>query len=382
MIIIVAPYTPVGRSSEPHLGAARKIEMVVGLLSRCDPFIVMINTAHNSNVKAPLTVAATQVGGVDVVEVTLPTSTNRRTGKLWNLFDVQAAIECVLNLGEPQLVWLYNGYAFESLFGRAMAKRIGCPVILELEDWHFSRGRGLNPKPYLDWAIWRSLMPHISYAFSVNSTLADRLGGISSKVGLFPGIVSEGIKTISKKNPPFSSITKPIVVGYFGGLSSEKGADLVLALVKYLPNDFKLVVTGAGPLETDFIEAAEENSARIQFHGRVNEDRLLGLISQCDVILNPHSPISKMADGVFPFKVIEGIASGRLVISTPVPGRGLETVLQGVKFIDHGFSALLDAVIASRDIYTRESCVISSGATEAARMFDENAILDIVKNIS
>lgn len=381
MIIIVAPYSPVDRCAVPHLGAARKIEAVIEILTRRDPFIVLVNTAHNSNVKSSLTITRTKIGDVEVVELTPPTSRSRRVGKFLNILDVPAVAEAMLKLGRPGLVWLYNGYAFESRFGRFIQNKIGCPVILELEDWHFSRGRGLNPKPFVDWLFWRALMPCISYVFAVNAPLAERMGGLSARVGLFPGVVADGVADISEQFPPFSRFDMDCVVGYFGGLSVEKGADQVAALIPRLPPNFKIVVTGSGELERVFQQLKEKYGKQLAFHGRVGDEKLLELIGSCDVLLNPHAPIDSMANGIFPFKVIEGIASGRLMISTPLPSSGLDSVLQGVHFVGHDFGQLLLAVVNARSTYEATMQGIQQGAVIALKLFGKDAILETVNRV-
>ncbi len=381
MIVIVASYSPAERLGVSHLGAARKIEAVVEVLSRLDDFIVLVNTAHHSNSKSELMTMESMIGSIKVLELTPSTFVNKKLGKLLNILEVPAVIDAVLKLGQPKLIWLYNGYAFESRFGQIIHQKIGCKVILELEDWHFARGRGLNPKPFVDWYFWRKLMPCASYSFAVNASLAQRMGGVSAKVGLFPGIVADGVADLNRIFPLFPSTNKNCVVGYFGGLSIEKGADQVAALVSALPSNFRMVVTGSGELQEVFQELQEKYGEKLAFHGRVGDKKLLELIGSCDVLLNPHAPIDSMANGVFPFKVIEGIASGRLMISTPLPSSGLESVLQGVDFISHDFQALLNAVVDARATYEKNRYCIEQGALEAAKLFGKNAILNTVNSV-
>jgi hypothetical protein len=343
--------------------------------------IVLVNTAHHSNSRSPLVRRAVGVAGVEVVELTPSTFGSRRIGKLVNILQVRSVAEAVLKIGNPKAVWLYNGYSFESRFGRIMHDKVACPVILELEDWHFSRGRGWNPKPLLDWFFWRALMPRVSYAFAVNSFLADRMGGVSGRVGLFPGIVTDGIAVLNQRHPPFSRDGDDCVVGYFGGLSVEKGADLVAALVTELPSGFKMIVTGSGELEGAFRKLQEESGGRLAFYGRVDDKKLLELIGSCDVLLNPHAPIDSMDNGVFPFKVIEGIASGRLMISTALPSSGLESILQAVNFVNHDLQHLVRAVVNARLTYVNNLQSIHQGAAAAVKSFGKEKILATINRV-
>ena len=378
---MVAPYAPMGRCPEPHLGAARKIEAIVSLLSRKDSEVVLVNTAHNPQVLQSFKTEISSIAGINVRELTLPCFSNRKLGKLFNLFHVGQAIEAVLNLGVPRLVWLYNGYAFESLFARRLLKSLTCPVALEFEDWHFSRGRGLNPKPYLNWLAWRSMMPGISHAFAVNAALASRLKPFTDRISLLPGIVPTLLVSMARDALPFQGLAGEVTVGYFGGLSREKGADLLLALAAGLPAGFRFEVTGGGELETRFVQLAGAQPERFRYHGKVGDQELYSIMSRCDVILNPHRSIASMENGIFPFKVIEAIASGRLLISTAVPGEGFEPVLQGVQFVEHSSNAFRRALLSARAVYEETCDNVAAGAREANLRFGEAAFLARMEHI-
>ena len=358
-----------------ELLASRKIEAVIQMLSGRGQPILLINTAHNLLEDKKLTVAEILFGTVLVTEINLSTMRSSVLGKLRNLLQTRQIFDLAMSFGKPSLIWLYNGYAFESMFGFASAKHVRCPVVLEMEDWHFSRYRGINPKPLIDWWFCRRLLPQVAHAFAVNQQVAHRISNSVKSVSLFPGIVTEGVKSILSTSPaPFSRTNHPITIGYFGGLSLEKGADKLLSLAKSLSTRFKLVVTGAGPLREEFRACAAAHPDLLEFDGVVEESRLLYRLAQCDVVVNPHTPIDLMANGVFPFKVVEYVASGRLVISTKLPMDGLEPVLQGVQFVDYSIDALVDAIRSSSFTYNHNIKTIRAGAVEAARLFDAGGI--------
>lgn len=384
MIVIVAPYSPPSRGALTHLGAARKIETVIDILSELGAPIVLVNTAHDLAYKAAIDLKQTQISNTSVLELTPPCYSTRKWGKLLNLFDVHKVANAIQNIGtgKPNLVWLYNGYAMESRLGLELLRRFNCFLIQELEDWLFSRSRGFNPKPLVDWWFWRSVVVKASHIFVVNENLANRISQRNNKFSLFPGVVADGITNIRSKRRPFTNITagRRITIGYFGGLSTEKGANHVLALLDMLSDEFRFIVTGSGPLEAEMLAKASKLPQRFDFRGRVSEHTLNSLISECDVLLNPHSPITDMQDGVFPFKVIEAIASGRLLISTSLPSSGLEEVLQGVCFAGHSTTELAEAVAQSKIWYDQNKERVEAGADEAVRRFSKSAVLLMVKN--
>lgn len=381
MILIVASYSPPDREGVAHLGASRKLEVIIKIISQLDSRLILINTAHNEKIPSSVLVKNSSVGGVDLLEVIPSIYFNRTIGKLINIFFSGEVLNLINRYGRPKFIWFYNAYAFEMRFAVKAWKKFQVPMILEFEDWHFSRSRGINPKPYIDYFFWRIAARFMTGTFTVNALLAEKMRDFKSHVEMLPGIVPRLLSVIANRSLPFSNPMEPIKIGFFGGLSVEKGADIVLKLATTLPSGYVLHVTGSGLLAVDFETFAKIHSDRLKYHGRVSDEILYRLIEDCDVMLNPHSSIEDMNNGVFPFKVIEAVASGRLLISTTVPSEGLGDVLIGVQFVDHDADAFRAAIVASRKYYFDNKDSISSGANVANHRFGEAALLEKVQLI-
>ncbi len=372
MIIIVAPYSPIALSSHPHLGAARKIEMVIETLSELDLDIVLVNSAHNElNKKAYID--KLKIGNVTVTHVIPACYGSQKLGKLLNLKDASKAVTKCLELGKPKLLWIYNSYAFENLFSKLLCKKLSIPVVLEFEDWHFSRSRGINPKPFIDHLFWKLNLNNINFSFGVNDNLVNKMKGYKVLSQLLPGIVSANLIEQCDQKTIFKCAT--VRIGYFGGLSDEKGVSTIIDIVGSLPEGLKLVLSGAGPLESELTSLASVYPEKLEFHGRVTDTVLYELITSVDVVLNPHSPISHMAEGVFPFKVVEAIASGRLLISTDLPAANLPNFLDGVLFYDGSSESLLNKIIEVASFYENNIEVISKSKLIAREAFSKESLL-------
>lgn len=380
MILIVAPYSPPGSCSMPHLGAARKIELVIGTLSAIDPEIVLVNSAHNATEDRCLCISKTMIAGQSVTEIIPRTRKNRQLGKFVNLFELGETLAAVRKIGSPSIVWAYNGYAFESLMVRSLKKAFGVPTILEFEDWHFSRSRGLSLKPYIDWILWRLIVKRFDAAFVVNQELREKVDGLVTRVFPLPGMVSDEFLRVVNKRAPFSDPER-VNVGYFGGLSREKGADLLLDLIRSNVPNTVFHVTGIGELTSEFRSLAESGFRGLVFHGTVPSDSLASIVADCDVILNPHSSIEKMAGGVFPFKVIEGVSTGRLVISSTLPKSGYEECLKGVCVVDGSLMEFARAISTARMTYFSNVNEIRSGADLAVGAFSCSAVREKIRLI-
>ncbi|MEI8210430.1 MAG: glycosyltransferase, partial [Methylococcales bacterium] len=369
------------RLTAANLGASRKLETIFSILFKLDTNLVLVNSAHNEVMVTALSTQKVTIAGIELIEITLPTYNNRVRGKFKNLFAINQVLNEIKKIGQPDFIWLYNGYAFEMLFALKAKKTLKVPMILEFEDWHFSRGRGLNPKPTIDYFFWRLAASTMAGAFVVNKLLANKMQGLAANVELLPGIVPQVLADIASHSPAFKTATATVNIGFFSGLNAEKGADIVLQLAQQLPEGYVLHVTGTGALGQDFEQAATALKGKLCYYGRVDDKTLYQIIAKCDVMLNPHTSIEHMNNGVFPFKVIEAVASGRLLISTPVPSEGLNDALVGVQFVNHSVADFLAAILVCRDHYMNNSLVIAEGASVANRNFGELALLEKIKHM-
>jgi glycosyltransferase involved in cell wall biosynthesis len=333
--------------------------------------VVLVNSAHNLLEDAGLRIERRDFGyGVSATVVELPTRTNRRVGKVLNIVRARPFARLVAHR-EPALVWIYNSYAFEAKFGLALKKLAGCPLILELEDWPTARGRGLNPKPALD-RIWlERVVPAADLVTCVNENLRDQLRAAGARSYLLPSLISPGLNSAGEEYPPFSR--SGYTLGYFGGLSAEKGADVILELAGQLPPPWRITVTGTGPLSSEFVRLASDCPNSLSFEENATDARVHSLMMSCDAIVNPHRPISSMGNGIFPFKVFEALASGRLLISTELPPCGLDLESSTLWF-DGTAASLRTVLLDARNHFTLNQNLVSKLAAEVRATYSENEI--------
>lgn len=348
MLLVVAPYGGLLPEHGEFLAGARKIRFVLQALGKIEPHIVLLNSGHQSSRRQGMSVRTLEVANDCVVELITPsTYENPRFGRLLNLWHVPSIVESVVRrFGAPKVAWFYNGYAFEMRVASLLKERYGSRLILEFEDWHFARNRGLNPKPLLDWLFWRRALTRIDHGFAVNAFLQGYFtrSGIAST--LLPGLLSDGFRNLMSDSPPFQSETH-ITVGYFGGLTEEKGAGILLGLIPLVSENIRFLVTGKGSLEKEFLALSQRVPDRLTFLEAVSDKELTSAIGRVDVIVNPHEENG----GVFPFKVLEALASGRLLISTGLPMRGFEWADEAIVFRSRSISEFFDAIRDSRQLY-------------------------------
>ncbi len=377
-IIIIAAYSPPGNSGLSNLGASKKIESVVRMLKTLNKSIVLINSAHNQEEFGRSRVRRQIVGGVNTVVVTPFTLPNRKIGKLLNLL---FAIYCARRFSrksKKQLIWCYNGYAFECLF--ALSLDAPKEIVVEMEDMPFSRKRGrFDIKDRLDSFLLDILADKVNLMTCVNQAIADYFSALPAKKILFPSVINQKLAS-QGFNAPFSGGSRTI--GYFGGLNQEKGADVMLELVRELPADWRVIVTGGGVLAADFVALAAQFPERLTFGQNVSEEQLHRYMQECDVLVNPHKPIVDMGNGVFPFKVYEYIYTRRLVLTTKLPAER-SVIESALEFFDGSVHALKAKLTDAEAIYLNRRGNIDAAAEYIATNFSEqgfaNSVVQLLK---
>lgn len=319
-IFFVAPLPNTDRNAPTFLAAHKKIFFLLDALYSQGIELVFINSGPEMRSRQETSESVLKLHSENCIPYFSPlTYSSTKLGRLKNIIDAPKILErAIKKFGIPDLLWCYNGYAYEMHTAKYAFDKHEIKCILEFEDWHFARSSFTKPKAILDWLFWRRSISSIGFSFVVNIFLKKKMEYHGVSTDLLPGVVSDHILDLSEKQPPFENRTLATVnCGYFGGLCHEKGGSFLLELIqKTISNNLpiKWVITGSGELANDFINIAKRHPLQVTFHGMVDDIALQELIGSVDVILNPHL----LNNGVFPFKVMEAVASGRLVLSSPL----------------------------------------------------------------
>lgn len=316
------------------LGASKKIRYFLKILHALGHKVVLIYTAP------PMTSSRSVQDdflsldeNLLIPRITVPRHKFGKFGRLRSIGDAEIVLNhAIATYGPPDIVWCYNAYAFEMHAARIAHARLGCSIIVQLEDAIFARWRLNNIKPLVDFFFFKRVACSIVFATCVNSHLKEVLRRYNISAMVVPGIVTS--KTLCLPTCSLQGLA-PIKVGYFGGLSIDKGADFLFKLIKQsikAKSPLEFHITGSGGLSRQFLELSTKFPHSIHYHGVVSEDEYSSLLGSIDVILNPHQNIP----GVFPFKLIEAVAAGKLVVSSPLSyeERKNKWLLSAIKQID------------------------------------------------
>lgn len=213
----------------------------------------------------------------------------------------------VYNTYHPSIDSLYSACQSEGAKLYAILYDLGVPPKRLGMSWLTMLGYRMAEKiaekyiPLLDGRIIINELISEHYAPGKDYILVD--GGINRQVinHLFP--------LEEKKDDVYTFVLA-------GMLWDQNGTKLVLdAMRQYFNPNVRVIFAGKGN-DVPLIKIAAENDTRISYVGMLNMDDLFKLYEQADVLLNLR--LEEEVDFHFPGKLLEYLATGRYVISTPV----------------------------------------------------------------
>jgi glycosyltransferase involved in cell wall biosynthesis len=225
----------------------------------------------------------------------------------------------VFNLKSPQLVC-----------GKYALRQLGLPVILEYEDdWFVTVGGERNGgvlKRYRDRSC-SNFLKIVSGCMAVSPHLLSQVPTTTPKM-LIRGVVGDDVL---KTREVLNGSRRNWVLFSGTHIRSNGVAELIHAWQRLNITDWRLHITGDGQLR-DELKSMAGKVPGITFHGLVSRADLLRLMGLAKICINPHA-LSCTPGNVFAFKIIEYLAAGAHVITTPM-GALEEGVEQGVTYIE------------------------------------------------
>ena len=340
-----------------ELGGLRKAKMSLDALTRAGHDVTMLSSAITSDSRPSWRSEEREQWALPsgaAVEVRYPaTLTVRPIGGLLNSVKAPWSARSLLRDFVPDRVVAYNSSVFETLASLTVKRATGAPIILQVEDLPLSRRREYgNVKPWLDQRCWGPMLRAASGFTAVNQSILAMLPSDRPR-RLLPGVIDDRLlEEAAHRLEPFSSGALH-TLGYFGHLSAQKGVSVLLDVAESLPAGWRLQVSGSGPLRPDFQALARRLPERVEFLGTVSDEMLFQALCSCDATVVPLEQITEGGKGVFPFKVLEYIAAGTHVISTPLPAVG-ELDLTFTQRWDGSAAGLLSALNHAELAYGHE----------------------------
>lgn len=176
------------------------------------------------------------------------------------------------------------------------------------------------------------------------------------------------------------------IVYSLGRLVGYKGYENLVEAARWLPETYRVVIGGGGPLDTDLrfraAAIAEESAARkasglpgyatVEMIGRVPDGEIAQRYNGCDVFCL--SSIWKTE--AFGIVQVEAMSCGKPVVATKIPGSGVSWVnedgVSGINVAPGDPKAIADAVLT----ITSDPGIYRKFSEGASRRFEENFTFD------
>jgi glycosyltransferase involved in cell wall biosynthesis len=234
---------------------------------------------------------------------------------IWSSIDTVRLFEKRHRANPFDAVIIYNLKLAQIRCAKRAALRLGLPVVLEYEDDVFVDvlGRpedGFKIRRHL--SAVREIFNLVSGGSGVTPHLLTQLPSSIPKI-LLRGVVSGEIANATK---PAIATRKNWVV-FSGTLSRTKGLEpLIKAWDMVGPPDWELHIAGEGELG-DRLRKMAASSRGIVFDGLLDRNENARLLCSAKIGINPHD-LSRTPGNCFAFKIIEYLAAGMHVITTPM----------------------------------------------------------------
>jgi glycosyltransferase involved in cell wall biosynthesis len=242
-------------------------------------------------------------------------------------------------------------------------QRCRLPVILAYEDDAFVSRAG---EPVRDGLfscyraeLCRNLLKAVSGAIGVSPYLLSQLPDDIPKM-LLRGTVGDDLASAGRK----SRESKKNWILFAGTHEPSNGvAELIEAWRVMKIPDWELHITGHGEMTEELRNRARDVEG-IRFHGLVSRQTLVDLLSTAKICVNPHI-VSRTPGNLFAFKIIEYLAAGANVVTTPMgqlereleagitylPDNSPETIAETLQHVIRNHRYERTAMEAAQEIY-------------------------------
>ena len=309
IVLFLAPYCFNWNSPWYSPGRSQKILQVETLLASLSFSLFRINTAPDLPPSSP----------IPLLQLSRITSPHLRL--IHSFFSILLFLFQRPFRQVSPILWIYNTRFSEALIAFIILLFIpSIPLYLQVEDLPRARPQNGGLRGLLDLLCLSLLVRRANHIFVVSQVVSHVLNSshptLTSKSSVLPPLLSPGfLLMVEQRSQPFSRTHTTIL--YAGGYGHEKGVDdLIQAFLKLPDENILLQLAGSVP---DILVSSFSTNTRIQILGPLKVSELYSYYANADVLVSPHR-VTPRSSSIFPFKLIEYVASGALPLTTPMPG--------------------------------------------------------------
>lgn len=217
--------------------------------------------------------------------------------------------ELVEHVDKDTIVILYNmGYPYFSLIDKV--KRKGGSACVLIADYSEISEMQSWPRKVHAWMCQREFRKYDN-AIVLAHNLEKKLNKNCRTLFVPGGIDLEKFRLMRAPDK-----RDKLIYMYAGLLSTVTGVDILLKAIELCKNnDIEFWFSGKGDLEKQVKESAKRDS-RVKYLGFLSEAEYFPTLEKVNVFINPRNMQLPQNQNNFPSKVLEYLATGRVVIST------------------------------------------------------------------
>jgi glycosyltransferase involved in cell wall biosynthesis len=262
----------------------------------------------------------------DVKTTPTPSAASRLTGDTEQIRADSHLMRAGLELAELMPpTFVYQRHSPFLLAGAEIARLRHVPLVLEWngsEVWirnnwqtQFRVERLLDP---LLAAMEREIVSRATLVTAVSSVAAEMAvdaGAPSDKTLVVPNAVN--VEEVADGRPTEARSPTPLL-GWAGSFGRWHGAEVAVDVLTRLPDDVRLVMIGDGEerLACESLAGSLGVDRRIEWTGALPRSAALRRLSECDVLLSPHTPLPGQPFFGSPTKIFEYMALARPIVAS------------------------------------------------------------------
>jgi glycosyltransferase involved in cell wall biosynthesis len=221
---------------------------------------------------------------------------------------------------------VYQRYSLFSTSGLDLARRLGVPLVLEVNasEVRFRIQYGSIRFRRLASRFENALFTAASLVVVVSERVAEEVREIApaARVVVVPNAVDVDAFHVSAERAlearaALGVAKRDVLVGFFGRFYPWHGIDVLTDAAPGLLNDWpeiKLLLVGDGGRRDQAERALRPWGDRVIFTGIVPHENVPPLMAGCDILVSPHARIEGFVGS--PMKVFEYLASGRAIVAS------------------------------------------------------------------
>lgn len=167
---------------------------------------------------------------------------------------------------------------------------------------------------------------------------------------------------------------------YAGLLSEVTGVDILLkAMKKVTAKNLRLLISGKGELENE-VKLQAKTDGRIQFLGFLDVDDYYIKLNEANIFVNPRNMSLPQNKNNFPSKILEYLATGRVIISTRFSGYyEFEDLIEWVDGDEDSLAKKIDQIVVHyEEIYQRTYKINRDAAQKYDWTVQAKKIIEVV----